>query len=582
MLPAHAAVGAGPGRYNASEDKEMTRTLIEALHHQANSRPESVAFYSGEDVWTYERLVVEIERLARGLVERGLRKGNRVALHMANVPELAVAYCACFQIGAIAAPLNIRLKSAELSPLLQRLQPALYIGQADLYRHIAAIDCSIVPSNTRFIVGDTVDDPWAQVLTRLHGDSNTGPVRAESDLHAPAVLLTTSGTTGQPKFVTHTLATLAAIADSAKHLELDGDQIAAIALPMVHGFGLFAFLACLWFGTPIVLLERFDPETVLDAIERHRCTWLPAVPAMFAALLERQQIHGRNVHSLRVCLSSGDVCPPRLQEQFAALFGTRLRSFWGSTEAAGSLTYGLEAGPVSRIVKGAEARLIDDSGAPVPRGEIGELVLRGPNVTIGYWAGPGAIEDAPKDGWFRTGDLMRQGDHDDLWFASRKKDVSIRSGLNISPVEIERVLAAHPAVRDAAVVGVPDGALGQRVAGFVQMERGTRSIILKEILAGVAALLADYKVPESLEIVDAIPRNSLGKIDRKSLLAMISEPEGNDADRVAARSVKARRCNDACATSTLPRNTPPYSNDTTSQRVRPLSRSCAVGSNSLA
>jgi len=302
---------------------------------------------------------------------------------------------------------------------------------------------------------------------------------------------------------------------------------------MVHGFGLFAFLACLRFGTPIVLLERFDPDAVLDAIERHRCTWLPGVPAMFAALLERQHARGRSVRSLRVCLSSGDVCPPRLQAQFSASFGTRLRSFWAATEAAGSLTYGLESGPVSRIVKGAQVRLIDDSGAPVPRGEIGELALRGPNVTIGYWAGPGAIEDAPENGWFRTGDLMRRGDDDDLWFVSRKKDVIIRGGLNISPVEIERVLTAHPAVRDAAVVGVPDGALGQRVAGFVQMERGTRSIILQEILAGVAALLADYKAPESLEMIDAIPRNSLGKIDRKSLLALVSEPENDNADRVA-------------------------------------------------
>ena len=512
----------------------MTTTLIEALDHHAKSRPEGVAFHFGEDVWTYERLMDEVQRLARGLVERGLRKGNRVALHMANVPELAVACCACFRIGAIAAPLNIRLKSAELRPLLERLRPALYIGQANLYRHVAATDCSIVPSNTRFIFGDTVDDPWAQPLTKLHGKSNAGPVRAEADVHAPVLLLTTSGTTGQPKFVTHTSATLAAIADSAKHLGLDGDQIAAIALPMVHGFGLFAFLACLRFGAPIVLLERFDPDTVLDTIERHRCTWLPAVPAMFAALLQRQQARGRNVDSLGVCLSSGDVCPPRLQEQFAALFGTRLRSFWGATEAVGSLTYGLESGPVSRIVKGAEVRLIDDSGAPVPRGEIGELVLRGPNVTIGYWAGPGAIEDVPKAGWFPTGDLMRQGDNDDLWFVSRKKDVIIRGGLNISPVEIERILTAHPAVRDAAVVGVPDGALGQRVAGFVQMERGTRSIILKEILAGVTALLADYKVPEILEMVDAIPRNSLGKIDRKSLAAMISEREGKGIDQLAS------------------------------------------------
>jgi acyl-CoA synthetase (AMP-forming)/AMP-acid ligase II len=188
---------------------------------------------------------------------------------------------------------------------------------------------------------------------------------------------------------------------------------------------------------------------------------------------------------------------------------------------------------VSRIVKGAEVRLIDDSGAPVPKAEIGELALRGPNVTIGYWARPGLIDDAPKDGWFRTGDLMRQGDNDDFWFVSRKKDVIIRGGLNISPAEIERVLMAHPAVLDAAVVGLPDAALGQRVAGFVQLERSTRGVILKEILAGVRALLADYKVPGSLEMVDEIPRNTLGKIDRKSLLAMISKPEGNNADRVA-------------------------------------------------
>jgi acyl-CoA synthetase (AMP-forming)/AMP-acid ligase II len=452
---------------------------------------------------------------------------------MANVPELAVAFCACFQIGAVAAPLNIRLKTAELRPLLQRLLPALYIGQADLYRHVAATDASIVPWNARFIVGDAVDDPWTQGWTRLLDDGAAGPVKAEPEADVPALLLTTSGTTSQPKFVTHTQATLTAITESARHLGLDSAQTAAIALPLAHGFGLFLFLACLRFGAPVVLLERFDPDAVLDAIERHRCTWLPGVPAMFGALLERQRAWARNVHSLRVCLSSGDVCPPRLQEQFPKLFGAPLRSFWGSTAAPGSLTYGLELGPVSRIVKGAEIRLIDDSGAPVPRGEVAELALRGPNVTIGYWAGPGLMEDTLKNGWFHTGDLMRQGDNDDLWFVARKKDVIIRAGLNISPAEIERVLTAHPAVRDAAVVGVPDAALGQRVAGFVEMERGTRAIILNEILAGVTALLADYKVPESLEMVDAIPRNGLGKIDRRSLLAKIYESEGNDADRFA-------------------------------------------------
>ena len=185
----------------------MTTALIEALHHRATSYPESVAFVIGEDVWTYDRLAVEVERLARGLVKHGLRQGNRVALHMTNIAELVVAYYACFRIGVIAAPLNTKLKFAELRPLLELLQPALYIGQAELYRRIAAIDTSIIPSNARYIVGDTVDDPWAQSWRRLFEDGNAEPVGIEPNIDAPAVLLTTSGTTGRPKLAIHTQAT---------------------------------------------------------------------------------------------------------------------------------------------------------------------------------------------------------------------------------------------------------------------------------------------------------------------------------------------------------------------------------------
>ena len=154
----------------------------------------------------------------------------------------------------------------------------------------------------------------------------------------------------------------------------------------------------------------------------------------------------------------------------------------------------------------------------------------GPHVAIGYWAGPGQIKDAPKEGWFYTGDLMRQDEKGDLWFVARKKQLIIRGGSNISPVEIERVLMAHPVVRDAAVVGLPDPELGQRVAGFVQLADGAQSVDPDEILAFATERLADYKVPETLEIVDRIPRNTLGKIDRQLLLTMISECESRDAD----------------------------------------------------
>jgi long-chain acyl-CoA synthetase len=494
------------------------------LYHRSATDREKVAFVKDKEIWTYEGLAAEVERLARGLTERGIRKGDRVALHMANIPELVIAYNACFRVGAIAAPLNIRFKTAELRPLLQRLQPALYIGQAALYSQVASIDSSIVASNSRFVVDGFVNDPQVQPWTNLLAETNGEPVRVAPDVDAPAVLLTTSGTTGQPKFVTHTLATLSKTAESFAHFDLDSDQIATLFCPMVHASGLFTMLACIRLGVPFVLFERFDPDAVLDAIERHRCTWVFGLPFMFAALLHHQRARARNVDSLRTCVAGGDVCPPQLQEQFPYFFGIPLRSFWVSTEACGSLTYGLQPGPVSRIVTGAQVRLVDDNDVPVPRGEVGELVVRGPHVTLGYWAGPGQIKDAPKEGWFHTGDLMRQDEKGDLWFVARKKQLIIRGGSNISPVEIERVLMAHPAVGDAAVVGVPDPDLGERVAGFVQLADRAQSVDLNEILAFATERLADYKVPETLEIVDKIPRNTLGKIDRQLLLTMISEP----------------------------------------------------------
>jgi long-chain acyl-CoA synthetase len=279
----------------------------------------------------------------------------------------------------------------------------------------------------------------------------------------------------------------------------------------------------------MVLFERFDADAVLDAIEPQRCSWMVGLPFMFIELLARQRRQTRNVDSLRFCLSGGDVCPIDVQREFVTLFGVPLRSFWASTEVAGSLIYGLEPGPVSRIAPGAEIRIANDNGAPVPRGEVGELLVRGPNVTVGYWVDEDHIDPATADGWFHTGDLMRRGKADDLWFVGRKKDLIIRGGSNISPVEVERVLMTHPGVRDAAVVGFPDATLGQRVAALVQLREKPHGDVLGDILASTKAQLADYKVPERLKIVDAIPRNTLGKIDRRSAVAILLESEAEEA-----------------------------------------------------
>jgi acyl-CoA synthetase (AMP-forming)/AMP-acid ligase II len=505
----------------------MKMTPAGALMHQVQARPKSAAFVFHEEVWTYERLAVEAESLARGLALRGVGPGDRVALHMMNRPEMVVAYYACFQLGAIAAPLRTAFKVAELAPILQRLKPALYLGEISLYDNVAPIDASILAPGRRFVVNGTFEDhgvhPW-EALFDAAGNESLLVLPAS---YKPAVLIITSGTTGQPKFVVHTPATLAETTDLlVSNWGLSADDVMIEPLPMAHMSGIVTFLSFIQFGVPFVLLESFDADTVLDTIERHRCTWLLGFPAQYAALLECQRARPRNLTSLRICLTGADVCPIDLQERVTATFGAPLYNVWGATESAGSLTFGLQRGPVSRIVKGVLIRLIDENGAEVADGEIGELLIRGPNVFDGYWNDPQATAASLKAGWYHTGDLMRRGEGDELWFVSRKKDIIIRGGTNISPVEVEQALVAcHVAVEAAAVIGVPDDLLGQRVFGFVKLAAGTNDTIVSEILGNVATRLASYKVPESLRVLDQLPRNALSKVDRTMLQAMVASTD---------------------------------------------------------
>jgi long-chain acyl-CoA synthetase len=403
----------------------MSVTPIAALHYQAAAQPKGVALIEGDDSWTYERLAGRAKRLARGFLECGIRRGDRIALHMPNSADLAAAYYACFHIGAIAVPLNNGLKAADLKSLLQRVEPALYVGHAAHYNQVGAIAASLLPLQRRFITDSTREDTRAQPWENLLGDGPAS-VPVMYDVHSPAALFATSGTTGVPKFVIHTHTTLAATVDTWEHFGLDGDQTAMIASPMVHFAGFATLAAGIRFGATVVLLEVLDPDCVLDAMERARCTWSLGTVAAYTGMVRRQVSRARDIGSLRTCLTVGDGCSRRLQVDFSSTFGIPLRSTWVATEVAGSLTYGLEPGPVNRIVTGAQVRLVDDHGTPVAPGKVGELLVRGPNVSIGYWGGPGVIEGEPKNGWYHTGDLMRQDTQGNLRFVSRKKDLVSR------------------------------------------------------------------------------------------------------------------------------------------------------------
>jgi long-chain acyl-CoA synthetase len=236
------------------------------------------------------------------------------------------------------------------------------------------------------------------------------------------VLLTTSGTTGQPKFVIHTPATLSESADlMVKHWGFSDDSVMIEPLPLAHMSGIITSLSFIQFGAPFILLESFDADAVLDIVESHRCTWCLGFPAQYAALIGCQRARPRDLESLRICLSGADVCPIDLQEMVTSILGAPLYNVWAATEAVGNLTFGLQRGPVMRIAKGARIRLIDDNGADVADGETGEFLIRGTNVFAGYWNDPDATEESLRAGWYHTGDLMRRGEGDELWFVSRKK-----------------------------------------------------------------------------------------------------------------------------------------------------------------
>jgi long-chain acyl-CoA synthetase len=522
----------------------MNMTPTGVLMHQAQTRSARAAIVFKEELWTYERLAMEAERLACALTARGIGPGDRIVLHMMNRPEMIIAYYACFKLGAIVAPLRTALTFAELVPILQRLKPALYIGEMGPYENVGPIHASILSPDRRFVVNASLEERGVQPWTALFaGDTVTKP-RLSPGPRKPAVLINTSGTTGQPKFVIHTTETLSeSVALMIKNWEFSGDDVMIMPLPMAHIGGLMCFLSFIQVGSPFILLQGFDADTVLDCMERHLCTTYIGFPAHYAALIESQQRRPRYLESLRICFTGADACPIDLQERFTSIFGVPVYNIWATTEAFGNLTFGLKQGPVVRIPKDAQIRLVDENDVDVGDGEIGELLVRGANVFSGYWNDPQATEESMRGGWYHTGDLMRRGERDELWFVSRKKDIIIRGGTNISPAEVEEALiASHPAVLEAVVVGTPDPALGERVFGFVKLADCTINTVVPEILRNVAKRLASYKVPEGLKIVDEIPRNALRKVDRSKLRAMAASI--GKSLQVRAAPLPSKRCDE--------------------------------------
>lgn len=499
----------------------MEVSPFDALVHQIETRPEATAFVYKGAAWTYERLGAEVRHLACGLSLNGVRAGNRVAFHLHNGPQMIATYYACFQLDAIVSPLRAASKVEELTALLIRLKPVVYIGDARLQENINRVEEAVLPLDRRFTVngmGLGGSRSWDDLLDQA-GDP---PRTKRRGYDVPAVLINTSGTTAHPRLVSHTRRTLSSsVALIINNWNLSSGDMMLMYMSMVHISGLMSVLSCIQLGLPFVLLETFDADDVLDSIERYRCTWSVGYPAQYSALLERQRARARDLSSLRICITGADVCPLNLQREVSDLFCVPLYNLWWATEVIGSLTYGPKLGPVARVAKGVQVRLVDDNGNDVGRGQAGELLVRGMNVFSEYWNDPDATREAIRGGWYHTGDIMRRGDGDDLWYVSRTKDIIMVGGVIVSPLEVESVLLeSHWAVAEAAVVGIPDAAFGELVFGFVKLVKEASGPVCVEILRRTSRKLAAYKVPVRLRVLQEMPRNALSKIDRNVLKAM--------------------------------------------------------------
>ncbi|HVL65270.1 MAG TPA: long-chain fatty acid--CoA ligase [Actinomycetota bacterium] len=489
--------------------------LAQLLADAARRTPEKDALrVPGGERYTYRQLAEEAARVASFLRRSGVAAGDRVALAMPNVPRFASAYFGILGAGAAAVPLNAMLTEFEAGAILEDAGVAAVVGAGGPGR-VAAAAAAGVGVGGPVVVDDA---GWANI-----GADAEAPVeREEGDL---AVLAYTSGTTGAPKGVMLTHGNL--LANLRQQMDVPEDRVreddvVLMALPLFHIFGLNVMLGLtVMNGATGVLLERFDPVPALRAVQEEGVTVLFGAPPMYVSWVRTPGVEQYDLSRVRLAVSGAAPLPPDVVRSFAEITGVDLYEGYGLTETAPALTSNRmgprpRPGSVGKPLPGVELRVVGDDMEDVEVGDPGEVVVRGPNVFAGYWKRPDETERAFTDGWFHTGDIGVIDEEGYLFLVDRKRDLIIVSGFNVYPSEVEDALVAHPAVAEAAVVGVPHPYTGEAVRAYVTLADGADASE-EGLLADVRTRLARFKCPESIEIVDDLPHLLTGKVLRRAL-----------------------------------------------------------------
>lgn len=504
--------------------------LVTALQGVVAAHPNKAAYVFGEDTVSYGQFYGQVEAMAATLEQKGIGQGDHVALVLGNSPAFLISYFAVLARGGVVIPINPTYTPDEmayilldgdvkaivaLSPLVAQAEAAL--TKLPQLRLVISVPYADVPALKR--EGDIEFLPFSEAF------APTKTEVVEVDEEEVAVILYTSGTTGKPKGALLTHLNLFSNAHSiGEYLEITPEDKALAALPMFHVFCLTVIVnAPLLRGATIVILPKFSPQDVFDLVPKHRVSIFAGVPTMYNFLLQtamKVPAYASALKHVRVFVSGGASLPVQLLESFEQQFECKILEGYGLSEASPVTCFNplhgeRKAGSIGPSIVHVENKVVDELGEEVGVDEVGELIVRGPNVMKGYYKLPEETSMTLRDGWLYTGDLAKRDNDGYFYIVDRKKDMVIVGGYNVYPREVEEVLYQHPGIVEAAVIGVPDAEQGEAVKAFIVTR--DEQVTLDEIRAFAATKLAKYKQPTHIEIIEELPRNTTGKILRTVL-----------------------------------------------------------------
>jgi long-chain acyl-CoA synthetase len=507
----------------------MSLNLAHYLDLSTQATPDKTAVIFDDESLSYLELNALAKRVANVLKNMGVDRGEKVAMMIPNIPQFPMLYYGILYAGAVVVPVNCLLKSHEIQYYLEDSDAKVFFAWHAFYDD--ALEAFRDTDTCHQLVAVTTPDKQEQPREGVLLDSLLQNASTEFDMAVTmpddtAVILYTSGTTGHPKGAELTQFNLFFNAYVTAHyvLRTCPDDIILAVLPLFHTFGQTCVMnTAIMSGATITLVPRLDTRKVIQVIQRDSVSVILMVPTMYMLLLSAHKAGSFHLSSIRIAVSGGAALPVEVLKDFEAVYGVRILEGYGLSETSPVASFNILDRPskpasIGLPIWGCEMKIERKDGTFADVGEVGEIVVRGHNVMKGYYKKPVATEETIVNGWLHTGDLAKMDEEGYFFIVDRKKDIIIKSGMNIYPREIEETLYAHPAILEASVIGVLDRIRGEAVKAFVVLKEG-REVSRNQLRDYCRERMAAYKIPRDVEFIAELPKGPTGKILKRELRA---------------------------------------------------------------